>query len=223
VANVVGRTELLSGLFFLLSLLSYQQLATRKMSAISSALWLIVVIASSVLSLLSKEQGVTVLAVCVTYDLLLIAKFTISDLMVVAKGVLLCVSWRPLSKVPLSGRLLGSAIKRAFLLVGAALIIVILRIYLNGRGSPKFVESDNPASFSSHRLTRILTYLHLCAANMWLLLSPSSLCFDWSMDSIPLVTTWQDHRNISTAAFFILFSILIMKASELIGLFSLMS
>lgn len=186
------------------------------MSACTSTLLFILVIASSFLSLLSKEQGVTVLSVCVAYDFLLIAGFTVSDVIMVVKGMLLCVSWKPLFKAPLSGRMLGSAVKRTFLVVISALVIIIFRLYVNGRGSPMFVESDNPASFSPHRLTRVLTYLHLCAMNMWLLLSPSRLCFDWSMGSIPLVESWQDHRNISTATFFLLLSIAAMRASEFI-------
>lgn len=210
----MGRTELLSALFFLLCLLSYQQLTVRKLPVLPSALWFVSVISCSVLSLLSKEQGITVLALCVAYDVLIVAQ--ISDFMKVGKGVLLCAFLQPLSRAPLTGSSLASALKRAFLLVGSALVILALRLYVNGWGGPSFVESDNPASFSSRRLTRFLTYLHLCAANMWLLLSPSRLCFDWSMGSIPLVESLHDPRNISTAAFFLFFGIIILRASKFI-------
>ena len=202
-------------MFFLLSLLSYQRLTVRKMSACTSTFLFVLVLASSLLSLLSKEQGVSTLAVCVAYDFLLVAEFTVSDLAMVAKGMVLCVAWKPLFKAPLSGRMLGSTVKRTFLVGVSGLMIIIFRLYINGRGSPMFVESDNPASFSTSRLTRVLTYLHLCSMNAWLLLSPSRLCFDWSMGSIPLVESWQDHRNISTATFFLLFSIIAMRASKL--------
>lgn len=184
------------------------------MSAFPSSLWFVSVVSCSVLSLLSKEQGITVLAVCVAYDFLVVSRITISDLKMVAKGVLLCVSWKPLSKAPLSGRILGSAIKRAFLLFGSALIVLLSRLYINGKGTPMFVESDNPASFSSHKPTRVLTYLHLCAVNMWLLLSPSRLCFDWSMGSIPLVESLRDPRNVSTAGFFLFFGAAVLRASK---------
>lgn len=210
----MGRTELLSAIFFLLSLLSYQQLAERRLPAILSVLWFVLVLVCSILSLLSKEQGITVLALCVVYDAVLVAKVTLQDLISLSKGMLLCIFWQPLSRAPMSGRSLASFLKRALLLVGSVLVILSFRLYVNGRGLPMFVESDNPASFSPLRFTRALTYLHLCAVNMWLLLSPSRLCFDWSMGSIPLVESVQDHRNVSTAAFFLIFGVAILRTSE---------
>lgn len=71
----------------------------------------------------------------------------------------------------------------------AAAVVLLFRLAILGGGSPHFVDSDNPASFSPHRLTRALTYSYLCALDFWLLLCPSRLCFDWSMGSIPLVGT----------------------------------
>lgn len=205
----------MAGFFFLCSLLSYRQLTERKQPALLSALWFLSVITCSLLSLLSKEQGITVLGLCVAYDALLVARVTFRNLISFTKGMLLCIFWQPLSKAPLSGSSLASFLKRALLLVGSVIVILSLRLYVNGRGSPLFVESDNPASFSSRWLTRVLTYLHLCAVNMWLLLSPSRLCFDWSMGSIPLVESLQDQRNFSTAAFFLFFGIAILRASKL--------
>lgn len=81
--------------------------------------------------------------------------------------------------------------------------IIILGRVLISRGSPMFVESDNPASFSDVFLTRTLTYLYLIPFNIWLLLCPSHLCFDWSMGSIPLVESLTDWRNFETIVCFI--------------------
>ena len=91
VANIVGRTELLSGMFFLLSLLSYQcclnhkhrketnkhphqeplDLEQLQHSAPTrfSWLWLACSILLAMMSMLCKEQGITVLGVCLAYDL----------------------------------------------------------------------------------------------------------------------------------------------------------
>lgn len=44
--------------------------------------------------------------------------------------------------------------------------------------------------------SRILSFSNIYAINAWLLLSPSSLCCDWSLGSIPLVTTITDSRNL---------------------------
>jgi hypothetical protein len=95
VANIVGRTELLSGVFFLLSLLSYQccldhkhnnskketskyshqePLNSEQLQHIIplthfSWLWLMCSILLAAVSMLCKEQGITVLGVCLAYDL----------------------------------------------------------------------------------------------------------------------------------------------------------
>lgn len=91
-----------------------------------------------------------------------------------------------------------SLMKRTLALVMCTGTILFLRIFIIGGGSPSFVDSDNPASFSPHPLTRFLTYSYLCAVNLWLLFCPSRLCFDWSMGSIPLVDTLYDLRNLAT-------------------------
>ncbi|XP_046730253.1 protein O-mannosyl-transferase TMTC2 isoform X2 [Silurus meridionalis] len=67
---------------------------------------------------------------------------------------------------------------------------------------PHFSNSDNPAADSPHLLTRTLTFLYLPTANAWLLLSPHTLSFDWSMDAIPLLTNISDWRNLCSVAFY---------------------
>ena len=63
-----------------------------------------------------------------------------------------------------------------------------------GKQAPDFSPSDNPAANCESSLTRLLTFLYLPAFNFWLLLSPRTLSFDWSMDSIPLVESILDPR-----------------------------
>lgn len=81
-----------------------------------------------------------------------------------------------------------------------------------GQGSPKFVESDNPASFSNSSQTRLFTYSYVNAYNVWLLFYPYSLCHDWSMGSIPLVETITDVRNLVTSSVVFAIAILIIYA-----------
>lgn len=82
VANVVGRSDVLCGVFYLVALLSYMNcfsdgitLEENKRPAKYSKLWLASCIFCSVLSLFSKEQGITVLGVCVVYDVVFVCKF----------------------------------------------------------------------------------------------------------------------------------------------------
>ena len=67
---------------------------------------------------------------------------------------------------------------------------------------PSFSTSDNPAANSDNFLTRTLTFLYLPAMNFWLLVFPHTLCFDWSMTSIPLVESLHDVRNLFSFVFY---------------------
>ena len=78
---------------------------------------------------------------------------------------------------------------------------------------PHFSKQDNPASFADSIVTRTMTYSYLFTFNAWLLLSPSVLCYDWQIDSIPLVESILDMRNIATAAFFIVLLLIVFLAT----------
>lgn len=89
-------------------------------------------------------------------------------------------------------------------LVTSILFLLVLRLsFLSGQ-VPIFSPLDNPASFSSSMLTRVLTYLYLCSFNVWLLLFPSRLCFDWSVGSVLLVESVIDIRLLWTVFVFFL-------------------
>ena len=92
--GVVGRAEVLSAMFFILSFISYEKSKLHNgckcrgtnilhelkeqyqcsifstSSAVKGHLLLVLSLLFSIVSLLSKEQGVTVVAVCVAYDFL---------------------------------------------------------------------------------------------------------------------------------------------------------
>lgn len=88
----------------------------------------------------------------------------------------------------------SGCILRLFLVFITGLGLLCLRISIMGKQAPDFSPSDNPAANSESSLTRLLTFLYLPAFNFWLLLSPRTLSFDWSMDSIPLVESLLDPR-----------------------------
>ncbi|XP_048862482.1 protein O-mannosyl-transferase TMTC2-like isoform X4 [Brienomyrus brachyistius] len=71
-----------------------------------------------------------------------------------------------------------------------------------GNKPPSFSNSDNPAADSPSLLARTLTFLYLPAANVWLLLCPNMLSFDWSMDAVPLLENTVDWRNLHILAFY---------------------
>ncbi len=224
----------MAGLFFLLSLLSYQKLVSIKPSLqhqhqqhpsrptakkpypSSCILGLIVSIAFSVPALLSKEQGVTVLGVIIAYDIFIISGKNLQDIYSSVVKIFRFRGGGLISKQFFSSSKSGmdkarSLTQRVLVVAISALVIISLRLYINGKGTPLFVESDNPASFSPHRLTRVLTYMYLCGLNAWLLLFPSCLCFDWSMGSIPLLESWTDSRNSLTLCVFVVLAGLLIR------------
>ena len=60
---------------------------------------------------------------------------------------------------------------------------------------------DNPASVSPTP-ARQLTYNYLLPLNAWLLLNPMGLCCDWTMGTVPVITSILDPRNLATLAFY---------------------
>jgi len=49
-------------------------------------------------------------------------------------------------------------------------------------------------------VVRVMSYAHVWSRSVWLLLCPAVLSYDWQMGSIPLVTRFDDQRNVLSAA-----------------------
>ncbi|XP_076841965.1 protein O-mannosyl-transferase TMTC2 [Brachyhypopomus gauderio] len=187
VAGVVGRADVGAALFFLLALLCYAGHCARRAEGARTSCWawFLASLACSVCSMLWKEQGITVLAVAALYDLFVCHRMK-------------------LQHVP------GIFYKRRnmCLLVSISLLglwgvfLLAFRLYWMGNKPPHFSNSDNPAADCSCFLTRVLTFFYLPSMNMWLLLFPDMLSFDWSMDALPLLRSISDWRNLHTVAFY---------------------
>ncbi|KAM8910394.1 protein O-mannosyl-transferase TMTC2-like isoform 2-T2 [Spinachia spinachia] len=202
VAGVVGRADVGAALFFLLSLLCYARHCGLRGDPRGSPQhgpcgggggsvshrwgWMLASLWCAAASMLWKEQGVTVLAVAVAYDLFVHQRLRLRQ------ALLLLVGKKKNTSVLLS--LCG--------LASWGVILLSARLYWMGNTPPNFSNSDNPAADSTHFLTRTLTFLHLPVANAWLLLCPDRLSFDWSMDAVPLVRSLADWRNLHTVAFY---------------------
>ena len=187
VAGIVGRADVLAGIFFISSLLCFDKFLRRQQkedgydnnnylplskattTTLSSRAikWLALTIGFTTCAMFSKEQGITALSICALQQIL-----------------------RRPRKHSLS------------LLATSTLALFALRIFLIGFKPPSFAKADNPAASSDSLLTRSLTFLYLPAFNVGLLLAPHRLSFDWSMDAIPLVTRLSDGRNLSAVALY---------------------
>ncbi|CAG2180218.1 unnamed protein product, partial [Oppiella nova] len=133
-----------------------------------------------------KEQGLTVLAVCVTYE---VSK-CFGRSRNIKKSSLLCL-----------------------LLIIFGSILVILRLSIMGgkHQLPVFTKFDNPASFEPYP-TRQLTYNFLLPLNALLLLFPYNLCCDWTMRSIGLIHDIDDPRNVWTLVFYATLIALVIRS-----------
>ncbi|XP_044733446.1 protein O-mannosyl-transferase TMTC2-like [Chrysoperla carnea] len=128
-------------------------------------------------AVLSKETGISVLAVCALYD------FIHSPVKVNQKKQL-----------------------RSMMLLGLSLFVLLgLRMHMASGITPTFATADNPAAKSTSVYTRFLTFSYLPTFNFNLLLCPSTLSFDWSMDAIPRINSIFDSRNLMTLIFYTIF------------------
>ena len=101
---------------------------------------------------------------------------------------------------------------RLLMVTCVACMSLVCRVSLLNNQLPLFSAQDNPASFSKSFLTRVLTYNYLFYFNAKLLIMPTTLCYDWQMNSIPLIEDIIDYRNIGTIIFYIYLGGLLLKA-----------
>ncbi|KTF95300.1 hypothetical protein cypCar_00024573 [Cyprinus carpio] len=187
VAGIVGRADVGAALFFLLALRCYLCHCSLRTSGAHgwSWMWFLGTLACASCSMLWKEQGVTVLAVAAVYDVFVFHRLKLQQvpaLFLKKKNLHLLMS--------------------VFLLGLWGIILLACRLYWMGNKPPNFSNSDNPAADCPCFLTRTLTFFFLPAMNVWLLLCPDMLSFDWSMDALPLLRSITDWRNLHTVAFY---------------------
>jgi len=189
VAGAVGRAELLSSIFFLLALLSYHKQSGGRVNP-RSYLHLLLPGLAAGLAMLSKEQGVTVIGLCIVHELC-----WLQDLHKTITRLLLNPKSSPKPKELLQ-RLLPSFLP-VFILICSLALLLVARLLLQGSSLPVFTKFDNPGSHAT-ALPKALTLTHLLYVNLGLLFCPSSLCCDWTMGSIPLINSVSDPRNLLT-------------------------
>lgn len=193
VTGVVGRADIQACLFFILSLLAYIR-SPDEASSKDSLLgwrktkwtWILLCFVFSVASMLSKEQGITVLGTCAVYEIIVI----------LSRGRKYCLSGE------LTQAFQKGSVLRLLSVFCTGIGVLLFRFSIMGKQAPDFSPSDNPSANSENLVTRLLTFLYLPAFNFWLLLCPRTLSFDWSMDAIPLVESLLDVRVVIIFLFY---------------------
>ncbi|EGI63036.1 Transmembrane and TPR repeat-containing protein 4 [Acromyrmex echinatior] len=201
VSGIVGRAELLCGLFTWLSILLYNHTIYAKniLHAWVAMFSFIICITAAILC---KETGITAIGICAIYDIVIVNKIYPIDVINffsfkhVDKNLNNCIKYK-------------NILLRLAALIFIAIILLLLRFSIMGFSVPKFQSVDNPASFMDNVLLRILNYNYIYCLNIWLLICPIWLCFDWSMGCISLITNY-DYRTFVVIIFWFMFGTLIM-------------
>ncbi|KYN20678.1 hypothetical protein ALC57_06995 [Trachymyrmex cornetzi] len=173
VAGIVGRADLLACFLTLTSFLTYSAHCNRTRPSFP----LLLALVSSTLATLAKETGISSLALCLLWEL--------------CRGE---PSRKGNCSVFTRGRSVG-------ILSGGLALLALGRLKLVG-SRPEFASADNPTARHPSRLTRSLTFLYLPAASARMLLCPSTLSFDWSMDAVPRITSPFDPRNLESVCLY---------------------
>ncbi|XP_060558909.1 protein O-mannosyl-transferase TMTC3-like [Ruditapes philippinarum] len=194
VTGVVGRAESLSSIFFIAALMFYAKCTSYHRDTAWGPLFTTVGLVT--IAMLCKEQGITVIGVCVVYELFVAQRALFKDLWAILMRIL-----QGDTNIP---KWLQGSIIRSVVLVGSTLFLLIARIKVMGAQLPVFTKFDNPASVSNTP-SRQLTYNYLLPINFWLLLFPADLCCDWTMGTIPVISSIVDPRNLITVAFYACF------------------
>ncbi|XP_047132162.1 protein O-mannosyl-transferase tmtc2 isoform X1 [Hydra vulgaris] len=168
VAGIVGRADVGAALFFLLSLICYIKASNGYFS--KNILWFCLSLLFSLLAMFTKEQGITVLGLCIVLEILIVSKCNIAQ---------------P-SKVFENLRTSGGHIRCLFLTIWSVAVLY-LRFLIMQNTLPEFSNSDNPAANDPNILTRFFTFMYLPFCNLYLLFFPWQLSYDWSIEAIPLV------------------------------------
>ncbi|CAL4121793.1 unnamed protein product, partial [Meganyctiphanes norvegica] len=137
-------------------------------------MWLGLSVGGAGAAMVCKEQGITALGVA----------------LVLHAALVIC-------NAPRNKSMLGLAVRELWGGSVGCLLLLWARITIAPH-LPTFTAADNPAAHSPHLLTRTLTIARTWALHARLLLCPSILSFDWSMEAVPLVSSIWDPVNIET-------------------------
>nr|CAD7441523.1 unnamed protein product [Timema bartmani] len=233
VAGVVGRADLLCALLYFLSFLVYCSALSIKGSFHHSSLVILSMVLAA-LAMLAKEQGITVIGLCSAYDIIIASRIHPSSMSsFLYKNI--CIPFSKKRRKSVNGSwengsvnnrvscsdegevelaTLRPLVLRHFAMLMTGIVVLLLRWRVMGSIPPTFQTVDNPASFSDNFLIRILTYNYIYALNVWLLVCPEWLCFDWSMGCVPLLN-WQDPRVAAVVTLWLGIAVILWRVATL--------
>ncbi|XP_034934721.1 protein O-mannosyl-transferase TMTC2-like isoform X2 [Chelonus insularis] len=175
VAGIVGRADLLACFLTLGGFLTY----VAHCDQTRSPLMLLIALTSSLLAALAKETGISSLALCLLWEFCHGEPNTQKERDRWPRNRSVGILW------------------------GGLILVILGRVKIGNANPPEFASADNPTARNPSRLTRALTFLYLPAASFRMFLCPSTLSFDWSMDTIPRIISLTDPRNLESVCLYI--------------------
>ncbi|KAJ8734815.1 hypothetical protein PYW08_014065 [Mythimna loreyi] len=179
VSGVVGRADLLAAITFFLAFLSYNKSLTSQRC---SNIFLFATVIFAGISMLCKENGVTVLGFCLVFEILTTFKIKKTEN-------------RHARILSIDNITVGS-IFRIIVIILSIIGLLYGRWLVMGGTKPEFKPTDNPAAFADTYFSKIATYNYIYAINLLLFIWPQWLCYDWSMGCIQLIEKALDERMI---------------------------
>eukprot|EP00736_Rhodelphis_marinus_P007051 Rmarinus@m.20341 len=236
VTSIVGRSEPLCLIFCILCFLSYTKwVSLESFSSVSPGItvfWVAVTFFMYALAVLSKETGVTVLGLLLSWDLLQLTP-VISPMPQASSRPRLphtrlpkphCRFWRRVQDelsirnpmtILLKDRPLRPLLSRTAMLFLWGAMYLMLRKGLTGHVAnvPNNRHLENPIAFigseydrditADFTLFRALNIAMLHCEYFRVLVYPERLSCDWSYDCIPLVTRYGDPRNLRSVMLYV--------------------
>ncbi|GMH88991.1 hypothetical protein TL16_g11323 [Triparma laevis f. inornata] len=181
VSCIVGRSDLLSGLFYLSTILLYIK-SHSTLSTLKKCALLTCSILTGFLSTMSKETGITCFGILVSIEII--------------KALTPKGKMSSKSSLPLDLKSCAWNLFRHFKIPSVALTSVII-LY-------KWSILENDISLLSNRSHRIMSYGYVHFLYFFKLIFPKNLCYDYGWKCINSVLSILDYRNVITLTFYFL-------------------
>ncbi|CAH1643422.1 unnamed protein product [Spodoptera littoralis] len=186
VCGAVGRADILAAITFFLAILCYSQAQAKDSRAYC---FLLSTIFLAGMSMLFKENGITVLGFCIVYE-------------VVTKLKINRIESRTARILSLDNITVDSMFRVSAMLT-SILTLMYARWAVMGNTRPEFKSTDNPAAFASDPFVKVATHNYIYFLNLLLFVWPQWLCYDWSMGCIRLVENMRDTRMVLVYSMYI--------------------
>ena len=90
------------------------------------------------------------------------------------------------------------------LIFGPILALILwTRLKIMNFEAPTFQEGDNPAGFMDSKILKFLNFQYVNALNLWLMILPDWLCYDWAMGCVALIEDFSDVRILAIVVLWI--------------------